>query len=679
MARDYYLTLIAFGVAYYFAVLLGKALYFPSSTFAIIWPSNAILLAALLMTERRWWKFFFLAVVPMHLAAMAPSHYPLWRIFWQIAINVSVTGGTAGLVRLVIKGPLDFDSLWQWCCFTVAGATATCLVGFILPGFVLSILQSKTGAPDWTVWRQGVLSNISAIFLFTPVVILWVTRAKAWFCAMSWRHLLEPCLLAIGLITSGLLAFSERSGVGLVPALVFLPLPFLIWAAFRFGSAGVSNALFGVMVLSLFGAMRGEGPFVNSFSATNALSMQLYWLVLYFTLMPVAALVRERVLAQTAAHRDEERLRLALAAAAMGTWDWDVASDKITWSAESQRLFGMTSVNNVVTRESLMSHIHPDDANAVLMAMKHALNRKTYYEQEFRIRSAGTGPRWISVRGEVLRDEANKPKRMIGVFLEISDRKRAEEARQNLVHASRLAVVGELTAMVAHEINQPLGAILNNAEAAEILLDSPQAPVGEIRQILADIRKDDVRASEAIRRIRSLLQKRPMEMHRLDLNETIADVLQLAAGDALRRRVQIVKQFAPELPAVRGDRVHLQQVLLNLLLNGMDAVAGVPEPKRQLVISTSRNVIGDLQVAVADCGHGIAQDKLPQIFELFFTTKRDGMGLGLSIAQSIIESHHGRIWAENNNLGGATFSFSLPPYSNRLADELTSEKHGAIV
>jgi PAS domain S-box-containing protein len=670
--RNRVITLVAFGLVYYFAVLLGSALYFPSSTIAVIWPSNALLVAVLLTTERRWWKFFFLAVALMHLAAMVGSHLPIWRIFWQIAVNILLAGGMASSIRLIVRGTLDFDNLSHWCGFTIAGVTASCIISLLSAGFVLSGLHSKTGIPDWIVWRQVALSNITGILLLTPVIVLWITRAKSWFDAMSWRHLTEPILLGIGIITVGLLAFGERTGSNLVPALVFLPLPLLILAAFRFGTTGVSHALLGVVALSLFGAMRGEGPFINSASAANVLSMQLYWIVLYLTLMPVAALVRERTLAQTAAHQNEERLRLALAAAAMGTWDWDIASDRITWSAESQCLFGLTSVNNVISRESLLTRIHPDDSSAVLLAMKHALNQKTYYEQEFRVRTANGSPRWVSVRGEVLRNESNKPVRMIGVFLEISDRKRADEARQNLAHASRLAVVGELTAMVAHEINQPLGAILNNAEAAEMLLDSPEAPIGEIRQILADIRKDDVRASEAIRRIRSLLQKRQMERHPLDLNETIADVLQLAAGDALRRRVQILKKFTPGLPGVRGDRVHLQQVLLNLVLNGMDAVSGNPESKRQLIISTSCNASGDLEVAVADCGHGIAQDKLTQIFDLFFTTKRDGMGLGLSIAQSIIEFHHGRIWAENNDLGGATFRFSLPPDGQKTSGELVS-------
>jgi PAS domain S-box-containing protein len=247
-----------------------------------------------------------------------------------------------------------------------------------------------------------------------------------------------------------------------------------------------------------------------------------------------------------------------------------------------------------------------------------------------------------------------------GIGRDITDRKRAEEARQNLAHASRLVVVGELTAMIAHEVNQPLGAILSNADAAEILLESKAPPLDEIRQILVDIRSNDLRASEAIRRIRALLQKREMEMHPLDVNETVADVLRLVTGDALRRRVQIRKEFTADLPMIRGDRVHLQQVLLNLIVNSMDAMAETADGNRQICVRTMRNGDNTVEVAVEDAGHGIPANKLSRVFDSFFTTKKDGMGLGLSIARSIIEAHQGHIWAENNSQSGVTFRFTLP-------------------
>jgi signal transduction histidine kinase len=246
-----------------------------------------------------------------------------------------------------------------------------------------------------------------------------------------------------------------------------------------------------------------------------------------------------------------------------------------------------------------------------------------------------------------------------GIGRDITDRKRAEEANQKLAHASRLAVMGELTASIAHEINQPLGAILANADAAELLLQADAGQVDEVRRILVDIRRDDLRASEVVRRVRDLLRTREPERQPLDLSEVTSGVLQLLGGDAERRHVALEPELAPGLPAVHGDRVHLQQVLLNLLLNGMEAMADTPAPRRRLAVRTGRNGRG-VVVAVTDNGHGIPPERLPRLFESFFTTKPDGMGLGLSIARSIVEAHGGRIWAENRPEGGATFRFTVP-------------------
>ncbi len=246
-----------------------------------------------------------------------------------------------------------------------------------------------------------------------------------------------------------------------------------------------------------------------------------------------------------------------------------------------------------------------------------------------------------------------------GIGRDITDRKRAEEASQKLAHASRLAVMGELTASIAHEINQPLGAILSNADAAELLLEAGPGRLEEVRRILADIRKDDLRASQVIRRMRELLGKRPLERQPLDLNDVAAGVLQLLGADAARRGVALEIELAPGLPAVHGDRVHLQQVLLNLLLNGMEAMADTPASRRRLAVRTAPDDTG-VGVAVTDSGPGIPRERLPRLFDSFFTTKQDGMGLGLSIARSIVEAHGGRIWAQNRPDGGATFRFTVP-------------------
>jgi PAS domain S-box-containing protein len=243
---------------------------------------------------------------------------------------------------------------------------------------------------------------------------------------------------------------------------------------------------------------------------------------------------------------------------------------------------------------------------------------------------------------------------------DITDRRHAEEANLKLAHASRLAMVGELTAMIAHDLSQPLSAMLCNARAAEMILDnSHRPPLAEIRAILADIRQDCQRAGASVGRMRTLLRQRPLILSQLDLSELVAEVLQMTRLEARRRRVRIeIEQPAKFLP-IDGDRAHLQQVMLNLILNGMDAMADTPESKRSLLIRISQNGAG-AEVAISDAGRGIPPETLSHVFESFFTTKKNGLGLGLSIAKWIIEAHQGRIRVENGVNGGATFRFTLP-------------------
>ena len=228
-----------------------------------------------------------------------------------------------------------------------------------------------------------------------------------------------------------------------------------------------------------------------------------------------------------------------------------------------------------------------------------------------------------------------------------------------MAHLSRLAVIGELTASIAHEVNQPLAAMLSNAETVEILLGAPSPAIDTIREIMADIRADNDRASSVIRRLRDLLQKRSLEMTALDVNSMISETLHFLSVDARHREVEIELDLAATLPPIRGDKLHLQQVLLNLVINGMDAMSDTPEPMRRIKLSSGMNGDGMVSVSVRDRGPGIPPERLPRLFDSFFTTKRTGVGLGLSIARSIIEAHRGRIWAENDSNGGAVFHIAL--------------------
>jgi signal transduction histidine kinase len=220
--------------------------------------------------------------------------------------------------------------------------------------------------------------------------------------------------------------------------------------------------------------------------------------------------------------------------------------------------------------------------------------------------------------------------------------------------------MGESAAAIAHELSQPLSSMMVNAEAAQRLLDSANPPLPELREIISDIANEDRHASEVISRIRDFTRKREPRMQALDINSVVADTLHLVSGEAKRRAVEIRTELNQGLPLAFGDRTQLQQVLINLTINGMEAMTNTPGSTCCLTVRTRRGIGELVEVAVIDSGGGIAPDHLPRLFETFFTTKEEGMGLGLSLAQSIIESHRGRIWAENNSSRGATFHFTLP-------------------
>jgi signal transduction histidine kinase len=232
--------------------------------------------------------------------------------------------------------------------------------------------------------------------------------------------------------------------------------------------------------------------------------------------------------------------------------------------------------------------------------------------------------------------------------------------RMELAHVARVSTMGQLSSALTHELNQPLGAMLRNAEAAEILLQNDQPNLDEVRAILADIRRDDRRAGDVIDRMRTLFKRRSLVSNRLALRNLVEETVALARSDAEARQVKMSVQISPLSPMVWGDRVQLQQVLLNLILNGMDAMDTTPRSRRSLVVQVRETKDGYLQVAVSDCGTGIAPDDAAHIFEPFFTTKPNGMGMGLAISRTIIEAHGGDIRAERNTPEGTTFTFTLP-------------------
>src|SRR6266516_3033618 len=360
----------------------------------------------------------------------------------------------------------------------------------------------------------------------------------------------------------------------------------------------------------------------------------------------------------------EKRLNLAADSAGLGLWEWDLNKDEI-WVSPTRRAQLGFPVSGKITFEDLISRWHPDDRDKVRQALRDAIENGKDYDAEFRRVLADGSVRWVAARGRVQVNKQGSPIRLLGVSMDITARKQAEleaaRQQQDLAHLARVTTLGELSSSLAHELTHPLTAILSNAQAAQRFLARDDADLDEVREILNDIVTEDQRAGEVIHRLRLLLKKGELQEHSddVDLNEVVRDVLKLMRGDLINRNVTVDTDLAQNLPAVTGDLVQLQQVLLNLMLNGCEAMADYDSSERRLLIA-SQLENGAVRVSVTDRGGGIPEKNMEQVFERFFTTKKEGMGLGLSVCRTIIDAHRGKIWATNNGGCGATFHFSLP-------------------
>ncbi len=362
-------------------------------------------------------------------------------------------------------------------------------------------------------------------------------------------------------------------------------------------------------------------------------------------------------------HEIEERMRLAIEGTDFGIWIRDLARNEI-WATDKWRaLFGFPEAERLEL-DKILERIHSEDRDTFRSALKEATEGKGSYEAEYRVILPSGDVRWIGSHGRAEFDAAGKPIIVRGVSHDITQRKLAEQETRNLqeeiAHVDRVSMVGQLASALAHEINQPLGAILRNAEAAELFLQDASPDLEEIRAILADIRKDDQRAGAVIDRMRALLKRQNLDKRPVDVGKLVGDVVSIVRSDAAARHIKLEVDLAVGLPPVSGDLVHLQQVLLNLIVNGMDALDEANRGDRRVSVTASLDGPQAVQITVSDSGCGVPADQLSHIFDPFFTTKPKGMGMGLSISRTIIEAHNGRLWAENNNEGGASFRFTLP-------------------
>jgi signal transduction histidine kinase len=525
-------------LGYYFAARLGFALTLQPHPISTLWPPNALLMSALLLTASRRWWVLIAAALPAHLLVQLQSGVPMTMVLGWFASNCSEALIGAALIRAFVPGPLRLDSFRSACVFLLAGALAAPLASSFVDAAVVRLVGWGEGG-YWDLVRLRFFSNVLAALTIVPLVVTWVAARPELVRKAKPERIAEVTAVFAGLLVTSYTVFGMKElDASYTPALYYAPLPFLLWAAVRLGPVGTTSSLATMVVLTIWGAVNGLGPFAGASPQDTAREMQLFLISVSVPLLLLAVVLEERARAGREAH----------------------------------------------------------------------------------------------------------------------------EQRLQLTHLSRVAMLGEMSGGLAHELNQPLTAILSNAQAAQhFIANNKVIDPEELSDILRDIIAADQRAGEVIRRLRALFKRGETHLQRLDANELVRETMSLAHGDLATRSIDAVLELAPALPAVRGDRIQLEQVMLNLIMNAAEAMAPGGSEGRRLTIRTAVAADGQVQVGFVDRGPGFAPDMVDKLFEPFYTTKPQGLGLGLSISRSIIAAHGGRIWGSATPGHGASFQIALPP------------------
>jgi PAS domain S-box-containing protein len=349
-------------------------------------------------------------------------------------------------------------------------------------------------------------------------------------------------------------------------------------------------------------------------------------------------------------------------------WTWDIVNDKVRASDHCREILGLKPGQRCDFR-NFFDTVHSEDRGALRKAIDDALETGRKFEIELRLVLRERGLRWIIASGRARYDNTQRAVGLTGIFVDVTHRKQAEadaaQQREYVTHLTRVRMMGVLSGAVAHELNQPLTAILSNAQAAQRMLTRETVDLHELRTTIKDIIEDDSRAAQVIKHLRSLLTKSTANFEAVDIAELMTETFDLVRAELIERQVRMVVRLGSGLPRIRADRVQLQQVVLNLVINAADAMMSNPSSNRVLTVSAvSENE--SLELIFTDNGPGIPPDTMDHVFEPFYTTKKHGLGLGLLISRSIVTAHGGALWAANNSERGAAFHLRLPVLAEAL-------------
>ena len=657
---------LASAICYYVATQIAWALTFPDSKVSLFFPPHAVLVCILLVVPVRHWWAYVLAAAGAHFLATQQAQWPPLYALTCEAFDALQNVSTAAGIRILIKSPLKAITLRDAILFVLV---AVVLVPFGTAFWGASFTVSYGfGTRYWIEWRNlGISNAVTAVVLIPAFLLgghqLFVKRTRP----RPSRRALEAVLVGACTVVLGIFVFDNTpAGPTNSPALLYTPIPLLIWAALRFGLGGISVSMLLITVQAIWGTMRGHGPFLEQTPAENALALQLFLLVTATPLMLLAVVIEEERRSKEALRESANLMGLAAEAGNLAMWVWDVSSNDVWMTERGRSLFGLKQ-DARLDFEAVVDRVHPEDRAARDGAIKQALQTRGNYEMEYRVQQADGMTRWIHGRGRCVEPADGSGSKLFGVSMDVTARKQSEasaaQKRAELEHVARVATLGELTATLTHELQQPLAAIGANSYVGVRLLDAPEPDLQKLRSALDDICEVTERAGEVIGGLRDMLKRDSTAagVSNVDVNDAIRIVERITHGDANLHQVTVHLDLSPDVRPIKGHSVQLQQVILNLMLNAFSAMSETGlDGARRLVVRTNSTDESNVRIELQDSGTGIAAEQLESIFDPFITSKPEGLGMGLSICRSIIERHGGTISAANNPDRGATFSITLP-------------------
>ena len=643
-------------VAFYFS--FKYAMSFSPAVPAPFWFPDSVLIFALLVIPPRQWWILFLGWLPIRLFTNLTPNSHLWLLVDNFVNDSLKTLLVVIGLRRFLKDPIRFHNLRDFGIFIFFAV----VLAPVVSAFEGAGSRYVLGHAFWPTWRRWYLGDALANLVLTPALLYWLAGGFSALRQASVRRYFEAIALTIGLAASGVVAFTERSGSYATPALLYVPVPFLLWAAIRFGMRGASGALTLIALFAIEGAAYARGPFAAQTADLNVLSIQIFLFVISVSTFLLAILVGDKNRAMDALTEAIARFRNLADTAPVLIW-MAGPNKQGTFFNKGWLDFTGRSLDREL-HNWWVEGVHQGDVDRCMEIFGRSFEARESFTIEYRRQRCDGEYRWLLDNGIPRFDQAGTFLGYIGTCIDITARRGAEMKHQaqtlELARVGRVAIMGELAASLAHEVNNPIGAIVANANAGQRLVAAGKMGTEELKELLGDIVSDGRRAGEIIQGIRNMVRKEKTRRVLVRIEDIVHELLRLVHGDAIGREITVKAEVDPDVGQVWGDPVQLLQVLLNLTINAFEAMMMNSSHLRRFVIHAGHDADGGVLISLRDSGPGFPGGMLDQLFEPFFSTKAEGTGMGLAIARSLVEAHGGTLAGENADGGGACFTVRLP-------------------